>query len=476
MSSHGLVAPWQALAHTLDGAPDFDDLDWCLLDADLGYYLRVNQRPSNDDWRYLGMIAGRGFGKSKCLARIVTREILSGRVTKLGLMAQDDDQTIKVQVEPLIEAAPPWCKCEMFLDELVWENGAKATLYTPQSPGAIRGFNGELAWISEMVAWPHKTRQEAFSNLLTATREGNARILWDTTSKGRNELVNYLLALNESKPDKYPIIRGTIFDNPVLGRDYLNEQCRLYHGRRREEELEGKTFLEAEGAIFEQAWIDIARVDSAPRLELSVVGLDPGISINEGVDGSGITTVGRSDSGEVYVTRTQDAVLSPDQYASVVVDECIKGAAGAVVETNRGGMTIASVITAAAQHKGLETRKLKHDEKFRRTPGVVYIREVHSRGAKLSRAGGPSVLVKNGRVHMVGVHSELENQMCTYDGDGESPNLLDSFSMAVIEVAELNSNKPSREVQKHQASQAKQVNERLRQSYSVRQKTRPVGL
>ena len=464
------IPPWQALAHTLDGAPDLDDLDWALLGDDPEFALRCDQHPPRPNWRYLGFLAGRGYGKSFAIAAHITREIVNGQARSIALMAQDELRTITLQVNPLLEAAPLWCRAEMYKDQIHWANGAVASIYTPESPGKIRGFNGDFAWCSEFVAWPAITRKEAFSNLLTATRVGNARMVWDTTSKGRNELIKYLKQLNERNPDAYPIIRDTIFDNPFLKREYLQEQLALYSGRRAQEELEGKDFDESEGSDWQQSWIDLSRVHTCHGLELSVIGLDPGISIKEGVDGTGFVVVGRAprDAG-FYVVRDRSGVLSSEQWAGLALEEYQAGhgigLTGIIVETNRGGDTLTAVIRATAYHRGIEVRVLTKGAEFpRRTDGVLYVKEMHSRGDKASRGVGPAALYSQGRVHHVGVFPELENEQCTYvpEPGMPSPNRFDACNMALSELAGLNTDKSVPGVREARAKQEQQFHQQLR--------------
>jgi phage terminase large subunit-like protein len=256
------------------------------------------------------------------------------------------------------------------------------------------------------------------------------------------------MTLNQEDPAKYPIIRGSSFDNPWLDKDYLREVCRMYTGRRYAEEILGEVFSETEGALFQQAWINDARVTHAPPQEITVVSLDPGISVKEGVDGSGIVVVGRAPGdGGYYVLRDHSAVLTPEQYATIVCDEADKGASAVIVETNRGGDTIVSVIRVIADRRGIEVRLLKKDQEIpKRSPGILYVREIHSRGDKASRGDGPAALYSHGQVHHVGTLPELESEQCTFEpGLGmASPNRYDALNQALSELASLTKDrKPS---------------------------------
>ena len=202
------------------------------------------------------------------------------------------------------------------------------------------------------------------------------------------------------------------------------------------------------------------------NLDLTIFGLDPAVSILDGTDDTGIIVGGRDRSGEIYVWRDKTGKHTPEQYASIVVDECIAGAAGGVVETNRGGMTITAAIRAAAREKGMEVRVLSKSQWSafpRRTPGVIYIREIHSRGSKYDRGGAPAALYKQGKVHHIGELPDLEYEQTTYEpGTAESPNRYDACNQVVNELAELDSNKPTAQHQRKRAAVESQASTALR--------------
>jgi phage terminase large subunit-like protein len=462
-----IIAPWQAHAALLDDPAfaDFDDLDFAILEADPDFGLRIDQQPPHANYRYLGAMGGRGLGKTHFIAKTITREIDAGRIKKLALLAQHEEITYEVQInDGLLKHCSPWNKAYTFRDKVVWENGAEAIIYTPQAPDGPRGFNGDAAWLTELVGWPEPTRLEAFNNITTAVRIGLARIYWDTTSRGRNELIAFMRALNERDPLRYPIIRGTMFDNPLLGRDYLAEQCIKYTGRQYDEEVLGKSFDEAEGALYEQLWFDQYRVNTAPsRFDLKVVGLDPGVSEKGGVDGCGIVVAGRDGNGHAYVVADRSGVFAPDKYAEILFEEHANGASGVICETNKGGQTHEALIRAIGSMRGIDVRVLGlRDRMPQRSPSIFYFKPVFSRNDKLTRGMGPSALAANGRVHMVGKFPELERQACTYAGEGKSPNNLDAFNQALSELAGLYQEGAPREGREERAKGARAASEQLR--------------
>jgi phage terminase large subunit-like protein len=61
-------------------------------------------------------------------------------------------------------------------------------------------------------------------------------------------------------------------------------------------------------------------------------------------------------------------------------------------------------------------------------PNVSY-RGVHAKRGKMIRAEPVSALYEKACVHHVGIFPELEDQLCTYAGGGDSPDRLDSFML-----------------------------------------------
>jgi phage terminase large subunit-like protein len=60
-------------------------------------------------------------------------------------------------------------------------------------------------------------------------------------------------------------------------------------------------------------------------------------------------------------------------------------------------------------------------------PGVSFRAVSASRG-KLVRAEPCAALFEQNRVKIAGLFSQLEDELCTYCGTGDSPNLLDAMS------------------------------------------------
>ncbi len=444
------ISPIEALAYL---APDLFDTLTDAEDLLLPFMYELWRRPeqviSRLDWRYLTYICGRGKGKTFAVGTEINRRVEAGEAKAIGLMAPTEPRVEQVQIGTLIATAPPWFKPERYLGGLIWPNGVVAEVHSAIEAERSRSSNFDLTWLCEIVDWQHTTRMQAFKTITTATRIGRAQVICDTTSKGRNDVIEHLLALHRADPATYPMIRGTTFDNPLLTKKYLKAECSKYVGQEFGEEILGLIYMQVAGASFEQAWLDRHRHAGAPpRLVRKIVSIDPALVSHEGADKKGIIGGGDDGHGHVYILGDFSDRLTPAHWGDVAVRLCAEeDYAGAIVETNHMGeqaaYTIksrAAIYRSAAFPNGLVTRILPNDGKPfpRRTPGVIYIREKYARTDKVSRAGGPASETEAGHVHLCGTFPELEGQLTTYiAGQGRSPNQFDAYNYLVTELCDL---------------------------------------
>jgi len=435
-------------------------------------WLRPEQTIPHSGWSYFGFICGRGFGKSLAIAAYINARVEEGALRTIALMAPTEPRADKIQIQVLIDAAPPWFKPVRYRGGLLWPNGATAEVFTPEAPDGPRGGNFDLSWLSEIVAWQHTTRLEAFNNITTATRVGLKQVLWDTTSKGKNNVIQLLLGMHAADPAAFRLQRGEMFDNPQLDENYLKTECRKTPPgtRKHDEEVLGKVFAESEGALWHQDWLDDHRRPQAPSSPiLRIVAIDPAISTQPGADDTGMM-VGSADSdGDVYVEKDLSGRHDPDKWCELAVRECAdNGASGIVIERNRGGDVNIALIRVHAERKGMSLVMLEgpqyKDKPFpRRRAGVIFVREMWAATSKQSRAAAPASYGKGGRVHHVGVFDETELELTTWEpGTRESPNRLDAHSYLVAELAGLNTDE-NRDEPKRNVVEAAAANKLLRE-------------
>lgn len=404
--------------------------------------LRPEQRIPAGDWRSQGFLTGRGWGKTHAIAVDYHERVRNGVIRRPALIAPTMDRVGEVQVAALLETASPLCPCEAYDGGVRWANGVVAEAVTAEVERPSSGSNYDFVWMTELVRWAPSTRRAAFDDITTACRIGVAQYVWDTTSSGKNDVIAYLLAQHEADPGVHRLVRGTMFDNPLLTRRYLIDEARKYgRGTRRyDEEILGLVFAEAAGALWEQDWIDTYRVNARPLAPVNVVlGLDPAGSADKSADEVGIAKAYLDGAGHVYLEDLSGR-MSPEEYASIVVRECQRDASGVVVERNHFGAHCRDTIKMKAQLSGLRIELLPDPTKRfpPRRPGTIHIREVVSHASKETRAAPVAVLAKAGMLHHVGTLARLEHEQTTWEpGTRKSPNRLDAAVFAVSELGDV---------------------------------------
>lgn len=441
----GVLAPVSVVDESF--IDSLSDAEIVSLRFDIDTWLRPEQRILRHDWRYYGFICGRGWGKTMTIAGEINRRVELGLAKHVGLMAPTEDRVEEVQIEGLIQSAPPWFRPERYRGGLLWPNGVTAIVFSPVTPGRSRSENLDLTWLTEIVDWQVTTRREAYENITTATRIGTAQVIWDTTSKGRNDVIEKLLELHEKDPVTYPLVRGEMFDNPLLGAKYLRSECDKYSGRRLDEEILGRVFRGAQGAMWQQSWIDKHRATEPPdNVEIIIIGVDPALTGDSTSDEVGVCVGARTVSGDAYILEDLTAHMTPDQWGELVIRECVdRRASGVAIERNHLGQTAVFVLRACARNytqthgTRLEIRVLAKDKPFPlRTPGVIYVREHVAATSKITRAEGPATATKQGKVHVFGTLPDLEYEWTTYaPGVTRSPNRYDASVYTLIELLSL---------------------------------------
>lgn len=434
---------------------EFSTVELAALEYDWSnVWARPKQIAPDHDWQWWGHLCGRGAGKTLSVSKFVNEEVEAGRATLIGLAAQDEDNSIKLQItgpSGLIATAPPWCKPEWHVSdlELVWPNGAKAFVRTPEVPGKIRGFDYHLSWLTELQSWPASTRDEAYMNFLLATRLGYARLVWDATPKKRHPLLRKLLRGSESDPSRYVVVRGQTRDNILnLGAGYVEKlEAEIGGTQQGREELLGEMLDDSENALVKNEWIEAARRPMPEIIVRRVIGIDPAVTNRAGNDRTGVVEEGLGADGQVYVLGDHSGRHSADAWAGIVLDAYVRnGCDCVVVETNKGGDLVTQNLRAHAGKRGLTVVVLGREEKPHRANGVVYVREVHARGAKEDRAQPLATAYERGRIsHVIGVDlSGLEEVLTTWEpAPGQrSPDALDAHVHAATELLGLALNKP----------------------------------
>ena len=217
-----------------------------------------------------------------------------------------------------------------------------------------------------------------------------------------------------------------------IGEDYIEKILANMPARKRKRFLDGLWQDDAEGALWSSKIINEHRVHKVPngvKLTKITTGVDPsganGKKKTEGQkkpDDIGIVTCFRGSDGHYYVIADDTMNGSPAEWGKKCVDVYNSLKVDTIaVEINFGGGMCEHTI-----------RSMSDSDSIR-------IKNVTSSRSKLLRAEPISALYEQGLVHHVGHFPELEEEMVSYLGEGDSPNRLDSLVFSLADLSGGNS-------------------------------------
>jgi predicted phage terminase large subunit-like protein len=237
------------------------------------------------------------------------------------------------------------------------------------------------------------------------------------------------------------ITTGSTFDNADnLPKALLQQLKRQYAGTSiGEQELYGKVLDDIAGALWQRKVLDEFRIRAPfkpPPLKRVVVGVDPMVmdialrsadmvaagKRRPGGSETGIVCAGLGIDDHCYILDDQSLMASPLTWANRAVATLAKWKGDRIIaEQNNGGALVETTLRSVNEN-------------------IPYRAVTASRG-KITRAEPVAALYEQGRVHHVGVFTELEDQLVTYTGDPNerSPDRLDALVWAVTELMLANS-------------------------------------
>lgn len=401
------------------------------------FWARPKQLVPNIPHRTVLYLSGRGFGKNRTAAERVRQRIYQG-VKSIALIGPTWREVLRHMVggklgakgngSGLLDTFPPH---EREMIEFKEQKGeihfpwleAVAYLVSDETP-ELRGGAYGLAWLDEICKWRHLAR------------------LWDNlefTMRVRSDIPPEIIVTSTPRPMRFLkeliadpdtlTITGTTDENEsALDREYIARLDRKYGGSRiARQERGGEILSQNEDALFHQALIDASRVLSAPPLARIVIAIDPAISTKAGNDETGIVAMGIGHDGHLYVLGDASGKHTPEAWGAAALRLYDQHQADAFVgERNRGGDLVAANMRATIRER-------------RGSAATAKIVEVHATRNKDIRAEPVATVHEQGRLHFVGVHPEIEQELTEWSPrlGGVSPNRLDAIVWGAFELAKL---------------------------------------
>lgn len=386
------------------------------MEYDWKFWARKNQLAPEGDWQYWLLLAGRGFGKTRCGAEWVRERVESNLAKRIALVAPTAADARDTMVEGesgILAICPPWNKpqYEPSKRRLTWPSGAIATLFSAEEPERLRGPQHDTAWCDEIAAW--KYPQETWDMLQFGLRLGDDPRCAITTTPKPIPLVKDIL-----KNPVTAVTRGSTYDNITnLAPAFVDIIISKYEGTRLgRQELNAEILDDNPDALWQRSNIDDHRVSSIPELTRIVVGVDPAVTSKSGSDDTGIVVAGIDKRMHGYILGDYTCHTTPQKWAQEVIAAYHKHSADRIVgETNNGGEMVEHILRTV-------------------DPGIPF-KAVHASRGKQTRAEPISAYYEQGRIHHVGSFPALEDQMCDWvPGVSDSPDRVDALVWALTEL------------------------------------------
>ena len=424
---------------------DLDELPWdWRWTGRPSQILPVLPDEGGNDWSRTLLLGGRGMGKTLSGNEWI-REVdehwtqlhrapkgIRLRVALLGRTAADVRDTLVQGESGLLAVYPPSLRDAVHYipsrRRVDLPGGGMVTCFSADEPNQLRGPQFHIGFADELAAHKQVTGEDnltAWQNLEFAVRLGKVPQILAATTPKRVKSLKKLLADAKTNP-RYLIRRGRTADNVHLDEAWYQTLVDTYGGTELgRQELDGELLGKVSGALTSQDFLDLARLDELPYQPspwLKFTGLDPSTS-EKHRDEAGIITVyvpriAPVSRRHAYVVEDVSDNYTPDEWAEQAVRAANRHGSTIIAEVNQGGAMVKSALRQVADDLGM--------------PMPPY-RETWSSKAKAIRAEPVGVALARGRVHMVGKHELLEDELVSWvPQDRWSPNRLDALVFATV--------------------------------------------
>jgi phage terminase large subunit-like protein len=375
---------------------------------------RDKQKLPLGDWQTWLILAGRGFGKTRCGCETVRQWKNNNPLIILAGATAGDVRDIMIEGESgMLAISPPWDKpvYSSSLRRLTWSNGSKAILVSADEPDRFRGLQCYKAWADELASWRYP---EAWDQLMFGLRLGNNPQVVVTTTPRPTQIIKSLI-----KDYSTHVTKGTSYENQQnLAPTFFSNIIKKYEGTRLgRQELNAEILEDVEGALWKTSLIEMNRVQLMPQLKRIVVALDPAVTSNKTSDEFGIVVTGLGVDGLGYVLEDLTGIYSPKEWSEKAINAYQRWTADRIIgEANNGGELIRAVLEQVDRN--------------------VSYKDVYASKGKVTRAEPIVALYEQGKVKHVGTFAKLEDEMTTWDAkiNSISPGRIDALVWGLSEL------------------------------------------
>ena len=365
-------------------------------------------------WLFLG---GRGAGKTRSGAEWVHNKVREG-YRRGALVSPTASDLRKVMIEGpagILATCPEDLKPILYEPsklKITYGNGAELHLYSAEEAKRLRGPEHDFAWADEVCFWKDIDDLDSESNpwnmLMFGLRMPPApQVMVSTTPLPLKWLTDKTKGIMNM--DSTVVTTSTTYDNiDNLAEAFINTVIKRYEGTRLgKQELLAQILDDIPGALWSSKMLSDSRIDSTqvPDLRIIRTSIDPAVTSKRSSAETGIVIGGVGPclckgfvEDHLFILRDLSIKASPLGWARRAVRgydeyECD----GIIGEVNNGGDLIEANLRSISKN--------------------ISYRSVHASRGKFKRAEPVSALWEQGKAHMVGVHPELEDQLCRMTPD-----------------------------------------------------------
>lgn len=397
--------------------------------------------PPGDEMVYLYM-AGRGAGKSRSGSEWIAEQVIKHPFDRHGvptewLVVADtlaDARTINAEgpsgilnvlnrrnIDHRYKQSPR--------PMVLFPDGAKIYLEGADDPDTGRGYNAAGVLCDEMAKWlkPYETWYEGLMPALRADLIDDHPRAFVTTTPKPIKLLQEWLSRNDGT---IHVITGSTFDNASnLSSHVLRELKTRYAGTALgEQELYGRLLEMQGGGLFKRMDIVNNRVEEVEGAIVStIVGMDPNLTGEDAE--TGLVVCCRTVDNHIYILADRTVQGSGRTAALAAWRAVAESKADMLVyEENLGKRYLQEVLQDAYRELSEQGLFPEHT-----SPPM---KPVHAKHGKKTRAEPVAMRNEQGKLHLVGVMEELENQMILFDPEStrESPDRMDAMVHACLHL------------------------------------------
>lgn len=387
------------------------------------------------------------FIKSKAKRKVIRAGRRGGKTTGMAILAVE----YFLAGKRVLYAAPTEEQVDCFWAEvvMVFSEAIERKIFTKNETRHIIERPGTKQRIRAKTAWNADTLRGDYADLLIldefqmmksdawelvgapmlADNDGDAVFIF-TEKRGKTHSRKLFNDAKRDKTGRWETFHFTSYDNPHVSRAALDEIAKDMTRIAFRREIMAEELEDVPGALWTAKCIEDNRKtqQEVPELVKILVGVDPEATSEEDSAETGIIVAGRGKDGHGYVLDDMTIRGTPNRWGrrAVEANETWRGG-GIIAEKNNGGEMVKFVLNTV-------------------NPDVPVELVWASRG-KLTRAEPISAKYEQNQVHHVGVFEQLEDQMCEYTGEGNSPDRMDALVWVLTKLLLGNIAPPAEETQ-----------------------------